>query len=92
MTIATISIILDRIETAKRSSQIAVFVTPGGRLDAMFASTFWTQDRIKSKDQTLVGVFDNTMPRDDVYIALKNASVDACPATTKRIKHELAYN
>ena len=61
MTILSTQLIIDRIKVATTRSPIAVFKTPDGRLDALFASTLVTHRRIKAGDPFLIGVFNSTM-------------------------------
>lgn len=58
MSIASIHIILQRIEAATPESPIAVFLTPLGDLDAVFANTLLTQRRIQNRDLALIAVYD----------------------------------
>jgi hypothetical protein len=61
MSISSLEVIEERIESAKHNSPIAVFKY--SRLgvivyNAVFADTYETQQRIKGKDKTLVGCYN----------------------------------
>ena len=57
-----VSLIMKRIEGASPSSPIAVFAcSRHGFLDAVFAATVKTQQRISNGDSDLVGVYGGTM-------------------------------
>lgn len=60
MSVSSLEIIQERIESAKKSSPIAVFKYMRQGLieyNAVFANTYETQQRIKEKDRTLVGCY-----------------------------------
>jgi hypothetical protein len=63
MTVGTVLQVMSRIKGATPLSQIAVFLTDETRpkLDAVFAATVLTQQKIAAKDASLIGVFDKTM-------------------------------
>lgn len=77
MSVSTVDIIMGRIVSARKDSPIAVFkVMDGdkkGCLDAVFAATVNTQKLINNNHPGLVGVFDQTMDRDDVESKLLSA-------------------
>ena len=63
MSIQAINQIIDRVKTATRDSQLAIFRVRKmpGYLDCMFASTVKTQDMIAHADQTgYIGSYDNS--------------------------------
>lgn len=60
MSVSSLEIIQERIESAKKNSPIAVFKYMRQGLieyNAVFANTYETQGRIKEKDRTLVGCY-----------------------------------
>jgi len=60
MSVSSLEIIQERIESAKKSSPIAVFKYMCQGLieyNAVFANTYKSQQRIKEKDRTLVGCY-----------------------------------
>ncbi len=66
MSVSTFPVIMDRIETARPGSAIAVFQHPKrGLLNALFADTVATRAAIE-RGVGLVGVYDNTMSKADV--------------------------
>lgn len=65
MTISSVDVIMGRIHTAMYDSPIAVFKSKG-KLDAVFAATAKTQNRIKSGDVNLIGVYNGTMKQKDI--------------------------
>ena len=77
MSIGTIETIMGRIAAATQDSQIAVFVTSDcfkdRTLDAKFAGTFKTMQKIKNNDPTLIGCFDCSMDSYKVKEKLKAA-------------------
>lgn len=76
MSLSGVSVIMGRIETAEKTSQIAVFRSPGspkGTLDAVFANTVRTKNRVVNDDSLLIGVFDKRMDRSEVRTKLNNA-------------------
>jgi len=77
MSIGTIETIIGRISAATQDSQIAVFVTSDcfkdRTLDAKFANTVKTLQKIDNNDPKLVGCFDCSMDEYKVREALKAA-------------------
>ena len=65
-------LVMNRIKAAPESSPIAVFKSnKSGCVDAMFASTIVSQQRIES-GVGLIGVFDKKSKAKEVYATLKN--------------------
>jgi|TARA_R110001583_G_scaffold120539_1_gene271812 hypothetical protein len=68
----TPEVTLNRIIAAPKNSPIAVFKSDKpGCVDAMFASTIVSQQRIES-GVGLIGVFDKKSKAKEVYATLKN--------------------
>lgn len=60
MTVASTSVIIERVLSAKKESKIAIFKRvnfSGQFLDAVFDNTFETKQRIKNKDLNYLGSF-----------------------------------
>jgi hypothetical protein len=81
MSLTTIPNLLERIAVASKDSPIAVFRTPGpvdDRLDAIFASTYWSQRIIKSNPINLIGVYTcNNNPDELRSLFKREIKVDA---------------
>jgi len=77
MSIGTIETIMSRISAASQDSQIAVFMTTDcfkdRKLDAKFAGTVKTMQKIVNNDPMLVGCFDCSMDSYKVKEKLKAA-------------------
>ena len=76
MTISTIVVIKNRVESATPASPIAVFKDEQrGKtvLNAVFANTRETAIWISEGVPELVGVYDNTMPRSQMVAELRAA-------------------
>jgi len=61
MSLSTINNLLKRIEVATPESQIAVFRTPAkitDRLDSIFSSTVFSQERIHDDKANLIGIYN----------------------------------
>ena len=72
MSITTVEQAMSRIESARTSSPIAVFKSrEEGKLETIFASTYWSQERIKS-DKNFIGVFDRNMDLAEIRWMLKS--------------------
>jgi hypothetical protein len=72
MSSMTPELTLNRIIEAPKNSPIAVFKSDkGGCVDAMFANTVVSQQRIQS-GIGLIGVFDKKSKVKEVYATLKN--------------------
>lgn len=68
MTVASTSVIIERVLSAKKESKIAIFKRvnfSGQFLDAVFDNTFETKQRIKNKDLNYLGSFYG---RKDIHI------------------------
>jgi hypothetical protein len=66
--------IMLRIEKADIDSPMAVFKTDKtGFVDAVFANTVFTQQRIASNDPDLIGVFGSDSNMDDARQLINNA-------------------
>lgn len=75
MTVMSTDLILERVKVAEKESPIAVFQDENGDLDAVFAATIGTQERIKNDDPDLVGVFHKYQRISTVRARLNNASL-----------------
>jgi hypothetical protein len=72
MSITSLAVTLERIAWATPDSKIAVFKGKNGMFDSVFANTALTAKKLKMKDKRLIGVFDCTMCKTEVMIALVN--------------------
>jgi len=82
MSVVSVPIAMSKIKSATTRSPIAIFrltleqqkaSKSKNGLDAIFAATVLTQQRILADDLLLVGVFDNTMSVAAVRRKLRNA-------------------
>ncbi len=74
MSIATIQVIMGRINAATEDSPIAVFTCEEkGKLNAVFAGTHITQKRIQQGDLTYVGSFYKGMKQEGIRAQLRHA-------------------
>jgi len=77
MTVGTLQNVMDRIGAATQDSQIAVFVTSDcfkdRTLDAKFANTVKTMQKINNNDPSFVGCYDCSMDSLMIQSELKAA-------------------
>jgi len=76
MSIGTIETIIGRIKTATVLSPIAVFKARsilGDELNAVFADTVKTREKIEAGDENYIGTFDRTMDMFEVRSVLRAA-------------------
>ena len=66
MSISTIKVIVERIRVSTTASPIAVFEKKDGQLDAVFAATIATQQRVMSGDPSFIGMFNKGMNRIEI--------------------------
>ena len=72
MSISNIPLIMDRIESAKEDSKIAVFqCKKPGLLDSRFHNTVLTTNEINSGDKNYIGSYDQYCNKSEVYEYLK---------------------
>ena len=73
MSICDIETTMERIKSAPPESPIAVFRCGfPGQVNALFATTIKTSDRIEDGDNLFVGVFDRTMDMHHVREQLRH--------------------
>ena len=75
MSVDNVDRVMTRIEFAHVESPIAVFKgNLPGQVNAMFAATVATQDRIARGDPDLIGVFDESMNLRHIRLQLQQAT------------------
>jgi len=86
MSLSETDVIMGRIKSATPLSQIAVIIPPtrGTTLDAFFANTISGQKFIADNQDSLVGIFDSSMPTADMQERLYLA-VDSNRLVSKAI-------
>lgn len=70
MSISLVSVISDRIKSAREDSPIAVFTTRSGLYDAMVAGTAYADKRIREGGKDFVGVFYGSLGVSGLLMAI----------------------
>lgn len=74
MSISDIETTMERIAFATEDSPIAVFrCNIPGRVNAMFANSIGVQERIRNKDQMLIGAYNGLMKKRHIVKELLDA-------------------
>lgn len=75
----TLSRAIERIKItpSNEASQVALFRLPGSldRVEVVFAKTAYTEQRIAGNDPLFIGIFDQTVPYNELLSVLKGIAL-----------------